>query len=141
MSVIQKIRSLLSKSLISFQILSDLHPKVCRQCSSFEIPVSAWYLVLASDVGRLVDYDDYLSFLRRQTERFERGFLVLGNHEFYGASFVTGLEKARKLEKESSLNGKFVLHQTRYDIPNSHVTILGCTLWSSITEEAKDVVK
>lgn len=40
------------------------------------------------------------------------------------------------------LNGKLVLlHQRRYDIPNSEVTILGCTLWSAVAEDAREVVR
>jgi metallophosphoesterase superfamily enzyme len=134
--VLQIIRSLHRRS--SFQILSDLHLEVNRQYSSFDIPVRPSRLILAGDIGRLVDYDEYREFLRRQTERFEMVFLVLGNHEFYSTSFAAGLEKARQLEKEPSLNGRLIiLHQKRYDLPNSHLTILGCTLWSNIPSEKK----
>jgi predicted phosphodiesterase len=99
-------------------------------------------LVLAGDIGRLVDYDDYRDFLQRQTERYEKVFLVVGNHEFYNTSFTTGLKKAKQLEKEPCLNGRLIiLHQTRYDIPHSHLTILGCTLWSKVPNEARDIVK
>jgi predicted phosphodiesterase len=139
--VLQMIRSLLNRSSFSFQILSDLHLEVNRQYSSFEIPVCCSRLILAGDIGRLVDYDDYRDFLQRQTERFERVFLVLGNHEFYNMSFAAGLEKAKQLEKEPSLNGRLVLlHQKRYDVPNSHITILGCTLWSKVPSETRDIV-
>lgn len=136
------IRSLLDKSSVSFQVLSDLHLEVNRQYGSFEIPACSSHLILAGDIGRLVDYNDCLEFLRRQTNQFERVFLVLGNHEFYNISYAEGLEKAKQLEKEPCLNGRLILlHQTRYDIPNSHLTILGCTLWSKIPQEARDIVK
>lgn len=78
-----------------------------------------------------MDYDNYRDFLRKQTDRFELVFLILGNHEFYSDSFAAGLQKARRLEPEPYLNRRLVLHRGRYDIPGSHVTILGCTLWSS----------
>lgn len=45
--------------------------------TSFEIPSSP------GDIGRLVDYNDYLSFLRKQADRFEMVFPVLGIREFY----------------------------------------------------------
>lgn len=141
----QKLRSLLSRqstASVPFQVLSDLHLEINQQYSSYEIPVCANTLILAGDVGRLTDYDGYLEFLQKQTERFETVFLVLGNHEFYKESFTTALEKAKQLEREPSLNGRLILlHQRRYDIPDSHVTILGCTLWSKVPIEAKDIVK
>lgn len=126
----------------SCQILSDLHLEVGQQYGSFNIPPAAPYLILAGDIGRLIDYDAYLGFLATQTTNFDKIFLVLGNHEFYGFSFTAGLEQARKLEQEPVLSGKLVLlHQKRFDIPNSKTTILGCTLWSNIPEEAREIVR
>lgn len=138
-----KIRSFFSKSSPSaFQILSDLHLEVGQQYSSFIVPPSAPYLILAGDIGRLIDYESYLAFLTKQAAQFEQVFLVLGNHEFYGLSFLAGLERAQKLENEAVLNEKLVLlHQRRYNIPNSEITILGCTLWSTVPEDAREVVR
>lgn len=117
----ERIRSLFSRfSLPSFQILSDLHLEVGQQYSSFEIPTSAPFLILAGDIGRLIDYHSYLAFLALHTRRFEKVFLILGNHEFYGLSSTAGLAHARKLECESILNGRLVLlYQKRFDVPNS----------------------
>lgn len=142
-SIISKIRSLFNKSSSpSFQILSDLHLEVGQQYSSFIIPSLAPYLILAGDIGRLIDYDSYLAFLATQTAQFEKVFLVLGNHEFYGLSIVAGLEQARKLERETVLGGKLILlHQKRFDVPNSEATILGCTLWSKVPEDAREAVQ
>ncbi|TVY92920.1 Uncharacterized protein LAWI1_G004652 [Lachnellula willkommii] len=140
----ERIRSLFSKSSSShsFQILSDLHLEVGQQYSTFEIPPSAPYLILAGDIGRLIDYDSYLSFLARQMQGFEKVFLVLGNHEFYGLSFPAGLQQARNLEREPVLNQKLVLlHQTRFDVPDSEISVLGCTLWSRIRDDAREVVR
>ncbi|KAL5338009.1 Metallo-dependent phosphatase-like protein [Aspergillus crustosus] len=137
----EKILSIFDKSSASFQVLSDLHLEVNQQYLSFEIPVCAKHLILAGDVGRLVDYDNYRCFLQKQTERFELIFLILGNHEFYNDTFAAGLHRARQLEQEPSLNGRLILlHQERYDIPGSQVTILGCTLWSRVPDEARDIV-
>ncbi|KAL4945756.1 hypothetical protein BDV06DRAFT_8808 [Aspergillus oleicola] len=126
----------------SFQVLSDLHLEIGQQYSSFKIPVCAKHLVLAGDVGRLVDYDNYRTFLKQQTEQFELVFLVLGNHEFYNDTFVAGLERAQQLEKEPCMNGRLVLlNQRRFDIPESSVTVLGCSLWSQIPDESRDMVR
>ncbi|KAG9228512.1 hypothetical protein BJ875DRAFT_341420, partial [Amylocarpus encephaloides] len=137
------IRSFFSKSSpLAFQILSDLHLEVGQQCSSFIIPPSAAYLILAGDIGRLIDYESYLAFLAKQAAQFEQVFLILGNHEFYGLSFHAGLERAQKLENEAVLKGKLVLlHRRRCNIPNSEITILGCTLWSNLPEDAREVVR
>ncbi|EED21032.1 conserved hypothetical protein [Talaromyces stipitatus ATCC 10500] len=51
------------------------------------------------------------------------------------------LQKAKQLEQEPSLNGFLILlHWGRYDIPESHVTVLGCTLWSKVPDAARDIV-
>ncbi|KXG49723.1 uncharacterized protein PGRI_056910 [Penicillium griseofulvum] len=140
---LQTIRSLFQKPSspsVSFQILSDLHLEISQEYS-FEIPVCSKYLILAGDIGRLEDYDKYRDFLQIQTSKFELVFLALGNHEFYETTFNTGLEKAKHLEKEPCMKNRLVLlHQRRYDIPDSNITILGCTLWSRIPQKSADIV-
>ena len=137
----EKVYLIFDRLYTSFQVLSDLHLEINQQYLSFEIPVCAKHLILAGDVGHLVDYDNYRGFLRKQTDRFELVFLILGNHEFYNDTFAAGLQKARQLEQEPSLNRRLILlHQGRYDIPGSRVTLLGCTLWSKIPDKARDIV-
>lgn len=134
------IRSLFSSSP-AFQILSDLHLELGLQYSSFEVPPSAPDLILAGDIGRLADYDAYVDFLGRQVRSFEHVFLVLGNHEFYGLSYEEGLARAQNLLAEPTLHGRLILlHRARYDLPDSNVTLLGCTLWSRIPEAAAPVI-
>ena len=140
--MLQKARSLLSRSSTSFQVLSDLHLELNSQYASYDIPVCADHLILAGDIGRLADYDSYRHFLQKQTDRFKQVFLILGNHEFYNGTFAAGLEKASQLEQEPCFNGRLiVLQQRRYDIPNSAVTILGCTLWSHVPHASRDIVR
>jgi hypothetical protein len=67
------------------QNLSDLHLEVGQQYATFTFPATAPFLLLAGDIGRLIDYDAYRSFLELQVARYKKVFLVLGNHEFYGA--------------------------------------------------------
>lgn len=128
--------------LTDFQIVSDLHLEINQQYSSFEIPACAKFLILAGDVGRLADYDAYRAFIQRLTIRFELVFLVLGNHEFYNGTFAEGLERAERLKRDPSLNGRLVvLHRRRYDIPGTQVSILGCTLWSAVMDQSKVIVR
>lgn len=142
--MLQVFRSLFKPSpspFTQFQILSDLHLEVNQQYSSFDIPAHAKYLLLAGDIGRLADYTEYRVFLENQVSNFELVILVLGNHEFYNGSFESGLQAARRLEQEPSLHGRLILfHQRRYDVPDTQITILGCTLWSRVPEESKDIV-
>ncbi|KAK7525487.1 Metallo-dependent phosphatase-like protein [Phyllosticta citriasiana] len=127
-----------------FQIVSDLHLEVGQQYSSFDIPASAPHLILAGDIGRLKDYDAYLGFLQRVTEQFETVFLVLGNHEFYGITFGEGIELAQQLEQEPRLQRKLVLlHRRAHRVSSarsSSITVLGCTLWSAIPDDARQAV-
>lgn len=123
------------------QVLSDLHLEVGQQYSSYEFPASAPFLLLGGDIGRLIDYDPYLKFLEKLVSRYEKVFLVLGNHEFYGLSYEAGIAQARRLSQEPSLADTLVLlHGARWDDPGSSLTILGCTLWSDIPETAHAAV-
>ncbi|RDK36848.1 hypothetical protein M752DRAFT_322083 [Aspergillus phoenicis ATCC 13157] len=117
--MLRKVWSSSYRSSVSFQILSDLHLEVNQQYSSYEIPACAEYLILAGDIGRLTDYDDYRNFLQKQTDRFRSVFLLLGNHEFYNETFDTGIEMAKQLEQDPAFDGRLiVLHQKRYDVPD-----------------------
>lgn len=124
------------------QILSDLHLEVGQQYSTFTFPASAPYLLLAGDIGRLIDYEAYHSFIKSQVNRFKKVFLILGNHEFYGLDYESGLAEARRLAQEPSLKSRLVLlHRARWDDPESDLTVLGCTLWSAIPEAAYGIVE
>lgn len=126
-----------------FQFMSDLHLEVGQQYSSFTFETTAPNLILGGDIGRLVDYEGYLTFLKDQTNKYTRVFLVLGNHEFYGLDFPTGLAEARRLEQEAALEGRLVLLQQKSfyltDGPKS-IAVLGCPLWSFISDESSRVV-
>ncbi|KAK3295272.1 Metallo-dependent phosphatase-like protein [Chaetomium fimeti] len=124
------------------QILSDLHLEVGQQYSTFTFPASAPFLILAGDIGRLIDFEGYRGFLESQVSRYKKVFLVLGNHEFYGLDYQSGLNEARRLSQEPSLSGRLVLlHRARWDDPDSDLTIVGCTVWSAIPEAARGIVE
>ncbi|KAF2671107.1 putative calcineurin-like phosphoesterase [Microthyrium microscopicum] len=144
MAFLNSIKSLLSPRAscpkITFQVLSDLHLEVGNQYTSFSFPVTAPILILAGDIGRLVDEDAMRAFFTVQIVRYEKVLWVLGNHEFYGLSHSKSLEIAMRLESE--FDGKLiVLYRRRFDLPEPNITVLGCTLWSQIPDEAKNVVR
>ncbi|ROT39718.1 hypothetical protein SODALDRAFT_339161 [Sodiomyces alkalinus F11] len=105
-----------------FQFMSDLHLELGQQYDAFDFPAVAPYL----------------------TERYQRVFLVLGNNEFHGMDHATGISTAKKLENEPLLDGKLtLLHRTRSDVDHGQtvVSVLGCTLWSRIRDDAADQVR
>ncbi|KAF7719249.1 Uncharacterized protein PECH_004823 [Penicillium ucsense] len=139
--MLKRFNAIFNKHGTAFQVLSDLHLEVNQQYQTYEVPTCAPNLILAGDIGRLCDYEKYRDFLQYQTDRFQQVFLVLGNHEFYSQSFASALESARAMAQEACFDGRLILlHQTRYDMPDSLVTILGCPLWSHIPEDQKGVV-
>ncbi|ETI20917.1 hypothetical protein G647_07260 [Cladophialophora carrionii CBS 160.54] len=104
------------RGFLKFQIMSDLHLEVGNQYETFQVPVESPFLILGGDIGRLRDYESYLSFLAMQCAQFDTVYLVLGNHEFYGISRSEGLALADKLEKEERTLGKLkLLHRRRLD--------------------------
>ncbi|KAJ5551771.1 hypothetical protein N7535_000289 [Penicillium sp. DV-2018c] len=128
-----------------FQILSDLHLESPSAYDIYQIEPKAPYLVLTGDIGCVVD-DGYFNFLRRQLEVFRIVFLVLGNHEPYHSTWPETKSRIKSFEaelascEESATRGQFVLlDQTRYDISPT-VSVLGCTLFSEITEEQEESV-
>jgi hypothetical protein len=85
---------------------SNLHLEVGQQYDTYRIPPNALYLILAGDIGRLIDNEGYLTFLKNHVDLFQPIFLVLGNHEFYGLTLEKGIERAEELQKEESLSNK-----------------------------------
>jgi hypothetical protein len=118
-----------------FQVLSDLHLDHESQYLTFHIPVAAPFLILGGNIGRLADYDDYLSFLIRRCNLHEKVYLVLGALEFHGITWMEGLQLAHKMEQDPITKGRLeVLYETRSDVPGTNITLLGCTLWSRVPE-------
>lgn len=113
--------------------MSDLHLERIRYGPDESIPRVAPYLVFAGDVGRFCDYEQYKCFLNKQCAVFDRVFLVAGNHEFYGSSRDEGLDAAARLIAEPEADGKLTfMNRAKYDVPDTNIVILGCTLHSYI---------
>ncbi|KAK6338108.1 hypothetical protein TWF696_001579 [Orbilia brochopaga] len=130
---------------VPVQVVSDLHLEIpdsvlrSRGYAEYTIPRLCPYLILAGDIGTLNQSESYLCFLRRHCEIFDKVFLVLGNHEFYGTSRHDGLATIEAFFAEDPIiREKLVLlNRTRYDVPDSKLTILGCTLQSEIRPEQR----
>ncbi|KAI6893856.1 hypothetical protein KC318_g15111 [Hortaea werneckii] len=121
---------------VSIQFLSDIHlDRLLYQHVS--IQPAAPILLLIGDIGRFDDYVQYRDFLIHHSARFEKLLLVAGNHEFYSSSRTEGLEAAERLVREPKMNGKLsFLNRGRFDVPDTNITVLGCTLHSHIISSA-----
>ena len=131
----KRVADMFSGPKTSFQVISDLHLDHESQYLTFHIPVAAPFLILAGNIGRLLDYDDYLSFIIRRCNLHDKVFLVLGPLEFQGLGWMDGLQLAHKMEQDPATKGRLeVLYETRSEVPGTNITLLGCTLWSKIPE-------
>ncbi|KAL8992530.1 MAG: hypothetical protein Q9169_007029 [Polycauliona sp. 2 TL-2023] len=123
--------------------MSDLHletPTSRPSYDDYEIEPVCACLALLGDIGNVAD-PRLFAFLERQLQQFELVFFVPGNHEPYGTTMDGSKTALRKFEAEidhqrnfspSRGLGKFVfLDRRRFDY-SGKVTVLGCTLFSSI---------
>ena len=137
---------------MEIQVLSDLHLESPAAYDIFEIPPSSPYLALLGDIGN-TNHVDMISFLRKLLYQFRTVFFVLGNHEPYHSSWEKAKTQLKELKKDLDAKrasqatksvgetpGEFIiLDQTRHDI-SKEVTVLGCTLFSHVTEAQFDYV-
>lgn len=145
-----------SPASAALQVISDLHletPKFLPMYNEFQIEPRANYLALLGDIGIAAD-NSLFDFLTRQLCQFEVIFYVIGNHEPYSSrydytvermeAFEQSVASARALEQQDDDSppslGHFVfLNRRRFDL-SSKVTILGCTLFSHISDEQRSTV-
>jgi len=130
---------------MKIQILSDLHLESPKAYDIFEIEAKAPYLALLGDIGNIVSHkDECLAFLTQQLRQFQAVFFVPGNHEAYHSNWTETLGFLRAFEEHMRGKagfGEFVLlERRRYQIPETNIVILGCSLFSAIPPERnKDV--
>ena len=131
-----------------FQIISDLHletplskPAYTYFSQPSNFPLEADNLLLLGDIGLIADAAPLLTFLRSLLRRNPRLqiFYVLGNHEFYRMTLENATAKVQTWE--TTLTKEFgarfhVMNRTRIDISPT-LTLLGCTLWSSVPQPAQ----
>lgn len=145
-----------SPTSLAIQVMSDLHletPKFLPMYNEFQIEKRAKYLALLGDIGLAAD-DSLFDFLAQQLRQFEVIFYVLGNHEPYLSrydyavermeAFEENIESRRVLKRQdgnttSSLDLFVFLNRRRFDL-SSKITILGCTLFSHISDEQRSTV-
>jgi len=138
---------------IPVQIMSDLHlelffPRregigVKPGYHVFDCTPSARILALLGDIGLTVHAGLY-DFLERQLHKYRHILFVIGDHEGYESTYdharaelqdFASRIRAQRLS-DPTLGTFILLDRTRYDL-TENVTILGCTLWSFVTKDAK----
>jgi hypothetical protein len=113
------------KSLI--QYTSDLH---LEKGFKRNIIASKPYLILVGDIG-YPNNDSYKDFLLNISSKFDKVFVVAGNHEYDQNKNV--LEVNNKIENICNMrNNLFFLQQKTHKIcETNNIKIAGCTLWSA----------
>lgn len=128
--------------MASIQILSDLHLEISRSYDLFDIEPRAPILALLGDIGTIEKHEtECLGFLTRQLRQFSAVLFVPGNHEAYHSTWPVTLAILRAFEKQvkqdPSLGDFVLLDRTTYQVPNTDVAILGCSLFSLVPPERK----
>eukprot|EP00928_Gymnodinium_smaydae_P043891 TRINITY_DN29332_c0_g2_i1.p1 TRINITY_DN29332_c0_g2~~TRINITY_DN29332_c0_g2_i1.p1 ORF type:complete len:648 (-),score=60.11 TRINITY_DN29332_c0_g2_i1:183-1922(-) len=105
------------------------------------------YLALLGDVfdGAKIREGTYKAYLMKQCVGFEAVFVLAGNHEFYRSEYNSCRSALRKMCEEVTvaMNGSGAVHFLdcdRVDLPSTQVRVLGCTLWSAVSEDDADAV-
>lgn len=117
----------------AFQVCSDIHFEEMGDAHkiSFDhiLKPSAPYLILAGDIGDPATcvFADFLAFC---SERFERIFMVAGNHEYYGTRSMDATD-ALLSAVCSRFSNVTLMNQASHEIAPD-VILLGLTLWTYV---------
>lgn len=114
-----------------FQVVSDVHLETRGYIVDF--PIKAPNLILAGDVAN-PESDIYQQFLQVQADRYDKVFLVNGNHDHYGRTREQTEELVAKICKTRP--NLIFLNRTSYDLDEDHV-MLSCVLWSEMQDEQR----
>ncbi len=124
--------------------VSDTHHEMIKDRASKSINIEPDlidssvknYLALCGDIGNPFN-PNYTEFIQRHTERFERIFVISGNHEYYSNQKQrTMIETDTKiLEVVAQFPNVTFLQQSTFQIDDT--LIIGCTLWTKVDENAE----
>jgi len=125
---------------MKFQVLSDIHLEFPGVLDIIEEtpPVLAPNLALLGDIG-YPSKKEYQEFVLKQSKRFERVFLVAGNHEYYKGIYEDVNEEIAKLC--ATTTNVFFMNKIDLWFEEENTVVLGTTLWSNIPEDVKDYAK
>ena len=132
---------------MKFQIASDLHLEFYDEATedlftTLVTPTGAEILLLAGDIG-YPEQEITSRFLEWCSKSWTYVFWIYGNHEFYCLGKRITMEEKIKLGYEitSKLPNVKLLDETSFDIPDTNLTVMGATMWTTLTPQNKQVVK
>lgn len=111
-------------STMQIQFISDLHDKYP------DIQPTCKYLALLGDIGN-PSSKSYSNFLHKMSERFEKVFVVSGNHEYY-CHTLTSCDNVIDRVCDSTPN---CIYLNNRSILIDGFLIVGTTLWSNIEDK------
>lgn len=121
---------------MNIQIVSDLHHEYFKDIVN--IPKTANYIALLGDIGYPKN-DNYDEFLASLSSRYEKVFVIAGNHEFYNSN--TTMDSTTQIieSKCSKYNNVYFLNNKSIIIGNYRV--IGTTLWTNIPVGAETYIR
>lgn len=125
------------------QYVSDIHlefyNKPIQNFKNLFLSPCAPYLALCGDIAKPSDIN-YINFINWCSANWSKVFIIAGNHEYYnnddkvGKSMTQIKNKIREIV--SLMPNVFFLDCESIWLPDEKVRILGCTLWSNLSEFA-----
>lgn len=125
--------------MIKIQYFSDIHLEMYSLVKMVRflpfIPIRAPYCVLAGDIGYPAS-KQYEVFLKWISNKFEKIFLITGNHEYYSQE-LTKEENDTKIQSlidENQWKNIHFLHPKNpsVDIKDTNIRVIGSTLWTPV---------
>jgi len=117
---------------LQIQIMSDIHLEFS---ANIDIEPKAKYLALLGDIG-LASTSVYKEFLLKQAEKFEKVFVIAGNHEYYHGTVADTKNAISSICKEH----KNLIFMDAKSISINGVRVIGCTLWTNIPTQHKEEI-
>ncbi len=118
---------LLKRGLINIQYYSDLH---LEKNSKRYIEAYRPYLILAGDIG-YPESVEYKYFLHACSYKFEKVFVIAGNHEY--DNYLKNLNRCDEIINEiCSTRNNLIFLQKKTELLDTefNIYLAGCTFWS-----------
>eukprot|EP00026_Physarum_polycephalum_P009745 Phypoly_transcript_09879.p1 GENE.Phypoly_transcript_09879~~Phypoly_transcript_09879.p1 ORF type:complete len:267 (+),score=34.75 Phypoly_transcript_09879:469-1269(+) len=115
---------------VDFQIISDMHvefPKVREFLPAEALEPKAPYLAMLGDIG-YPSQPKYQELLLAMADRFQKVFVIAGNHEYYKAEYYSTKQKIKEI---CALKNN-IIYMDKTSILVDGVRVLGTTLWSYV---------
>jgi predicted MPP superfamily phosphohydrolase len=125
--------------------VSDTHHEMLKPALSSKIDIvplkngenNRNFLALCGDIGNPFD-DKYRAFIQRHTDRFEKIFIVSGNHEYYSNGKQRTMNKIDEQLYKLASEFENVHYLQKNSLQVEDTTFIGCTLWTEADQFIED---